>query len=177
MNEIQLFTLIRSVLLQGFAATGRDDVRVKRNYASTKSAAPAQPAIIMHRIGSSRVGWQSRNFRLTETEARDTNVQNHAISFQFNALVPTELEDSESLTANDLLDTAAMILQSRLMLDACKEAGIGIQHIGEIRSNYVQDENDNWEPEPSFDIIVVVKKELIISVGVVTSTGVKIYPV
>ena len=177
MNEIQLFTLIRSVLLQGFSATGRSDVRVKRNYASTKSSAPDAPAIIMHRIDTQRVGWQSRNFRLTETEARDTNVQNHAITFQFNALVPTELEDSESLTANDLLDTAAMILQSRLMLDACKNSGIGIERISAIRSNYVQDENDNWEPEPTFDIIVVVKKELVISVGVVTSADIKIYPV
>lgn len=177
MNEIQLFTLIRSVLLQGFSAVGRADVRVKRNYASTKSSAPDAPAIIMHRIDTQRVGWQSRNFRLTETAAIDTNVQNHAITFQFNALVPTALEDSESLTANDLLDTAAMILQSRLMLETCQKAGIGIERISAIRSNYVQDENDNWEPEPSFDIIVVVKKELVISVGVVTSADIKIYPV
>lgn len=177
MNELQIFALMRTVLLQGFAATGRTDVRVKRSFASTKSSAPDAPAIIMHRIDTQRVGWQSRNFRLTETSATDTNVQNHAITFQFNALVPVELEDSESLTANDLLDTAAMLLQSRLMLEACQAAGIGIQRISAIRSNYVQDENDNWEPEPSFDIIVIVKKELTISVGVVTSADIKIYPV
>lgn len=178
MTELQIFKLIRIVLLQGFAGQDMDNVRVKRSYASTKSSAPDAPAVIMHRIDSLRVGWSSRTFSLTETEARQTTSQNHAITFQFNALVPVEEEETDdTLTAGDLLDTAALILQSRAMLDACKAAGIGIERISAIRSNYVQNENDNWEQEPSFDLVIDVKKELITSVNVVTSTDIKIYPV
>lgn len=178
MNELQLFKLIRAVLLAGFDSQDMDNVRVKRNFAPTKSSAPDSPVIIMHRIDSQRVGWTGRTFSLTNIEARETAVQNHAITFQFNALVPVETEETEdTLTANDLLDTAALILQSRLMLEACKAAGIGIERISAIRSNYVQNENDNWEPEPSFDLVVDVKKTLVTSVNVVTSTDIKIYPI
>lgn len=178
MTELAIFKLIRDVLLAGFAAQGMGAVRVKRSYASTKSSAPDAPAIIMHRIDSQRVGWSGRRFYKEDNAGHQVTMQNHAITFQFNALVPVEDEESlDTLTAGDLLDTAALILQSRAMIDTCKAAGIGIERISAIRSNYVQNENDDWEQEPSFDLVVDVRKELITSVNVVTSTDIKIYPV
>lgn len=178
MTELAIFKLIRQVLLAGFASQNMASVRIKRSYADTKSSAPDAPAIIMHRIDSARVGWTGRSFRLANEIATQTTKQNHAITFQFNALVPEVAEETDdTLTAADLLDIAALILQSRAMLDACKAAGVGIERISAIRSNYVQNESDNWEHEPSFDLVVDVKKELTTSVNVVTSTDIKIYPI
>ncbi len=179
MNELKLFALIRRVLLEGFAAQGFSDVKVKRNYQSVKTSAPAACTIVMHRIDSARIGWQSRNFRLKDDAATDTAYEHHAITFQFNALIPAiepEEETEDTLTPSDLLEMAAMILQSRQMLEACKAAGVGVQPIGGIRSTWQQDENDNWEHAPSFDMIMLVKKALITSVGVVTGADIKIYP-
>lgn len=180
MKEIALFQLIRTVLLNGLAAQGVTGARVKRNYQAVKTSAPVAPTIIMHRIDSQRIGWQSRNFTLSADRGVNTAYQHHAITFQFNALVPPvapEDETADTLTPSDLLELAAMILQSAPMLVACKAAGIGVQPITGIRSNWVQNENDNWEHEPSFDMIVLVKKALITSVDVVTGTDIKIYPI
>lgn len=180
MNELKLFALIRKVLIEGFAAQGLSDVRVKRNYQAVKTSAPASPTIVMHRIDSQRIGWQSRNFQFKADRAIDTAYEHHAITFQFNALIPAvepEDETEDTLTPSDLLEMAAMILQSRQMLEACKAAGVGVAPIGAIRPNWQQDENDNWEHAPSFDMIMLVKKALITSVGVVTGSDIKIYPI
>ncbi len=184
MNEYELFRLIRAHLLSGFADNSLSGVRVVRSYQQIKATAPNGPAIIMHAIGSQRVGWQGRDFRIEGADdnkvATRTDTQNHIKTFQFNALVPLPApgeEADDTLTAGDLLDMAAMLLQNGEMLALCKANGLGIERITAITPNYVQDENDNWEYEPSFDLSVAVKKVLSHSVGVVTSTDVKIYPV
>ena len=70
-----------------------------------------------------------------------------------------------------------MILQSKPMLDALKSAGMGMQVVKAIQSNYIQNEKEQWENVPSFDLVICHKLTLAHSTGVVDGFTSGIYRV
>ena len=70
------------------------------------------------------------------------------------------------MTAADLLRIARMIAVAQR--PRLKSLGINILHINTIAEVQVQNESDNWEYQPSFDITFSVKQELTTDVGRVT---------
>ena len=82
MNEI--FRLIRGVLIAGFSEQGMA-VRVMQSYSGVSSGPPDVPAIIMHHIGTERVGWQSRKGEVVNATGRVVERQNVAETIQFNS--------------------------------------------------------------------------------------------
>ncbi|EKY3117295.1 phage gateway protein [Cronobacter turicensis] len=177
MNEI--FKLIREVLISGFAAQGMT-VRVMQSYAGVSTGPPAVPAIIMHHIASERVGWQSHQARRLAGKAEIVEMQNVAETVQFNVVLPFVKPEDETVdtpTAQGVLTTASMILQSQRMLDATRAAGMGVQVIKPITSNYIQNEAEQWENVPSFDLIICHKLTMTHDVGVVEAFTSGIYPV
>lgn len=177
MNEI--FRLIRSVLIAGFSEQGMT-VRVKQNYSDTSSGPPDVPAIIMHHIGTERVGWQSRKGEVVNAADRVVERQNVAETIQFNAVLPSVKPEDETVdtpTVQGVLTLASMILQSKPMLDALKSAGMGVQVVKAIQSNYIQNEKEQWENVPSFDLVICHKLTLAHSTGVVDGFTSGIYRV
>ncbi|HAW1738194.1 TPA: hypothetical protein JLN31_000897 [Escherichia coli] len=177
MNEI--FRLIRSVLIAGFSEQGMT-VRVKQSYSDISSGPPDVPAIIMHHIGTERVGWQSRKGEVVNAADRVVERQNVAETIQFNAVLPSVKPEDETVdtpTVQGVLTLASMILQSKPMLDALKSAGMGVQVVKAIQSNYIQNEKEQWENVPSFDLVICHKLTLAHSTGVVDGFTSGIYRV
>ncbi|HAW0896327.1 TPA: hypothetical protein JLK53_004044 [Escherichia coli] len=177
MNEI--FRLIRSVLIAGFAEQGMT-VRVKQSYSEVSSGPPDVPAIIMHHIGTERVGWQSRRGEVVNATGRVVERQNVAETIQFNAVLPFVKPEDETVdtpTVQGVLTLASMILQSKPMLDALKSAGMGMQVVKAIQSNYIQNEKEQWENVPSFDLVICHKLTLAHFTGVVDGFTSGIYRV
>jgi len=167
MNEI--YVLLRQVLLGEFARQGMP-VRVMQSYAGVSSGPPDVPALVMHHIASERVGWQSRDAKIVDGESLVIEKQNIAETIQFNAVMPfvkPEDETEDTPTVQGVLTLASMVLQSKTMLDALKGAGMGMQVVKPITSNYIQNEKEQWENVPSFDLIVCHKLTLTHAVGVV----------
>ncbi len=177
MNEI--FKLVRGVLIAGFAEQGMP-VRVMQSYSGISSGPPDVTAIIMHHIGTERVGWQSRKGEVVGIAASVVEKQNVAETIQFNVVlpfVPPENETINTPTAQSVLTLASMILQSKPMLDALKPVGMGVLAVKAIQSNYIQNENERWENVPSFDLVICHKLTLTHSVGVVDEFTSGIYRV
>lgn len=177
MNEI--FKLIREVLIAEFDDHGMT-VRVMQSYSGVSSGPPAVPAIIMHHIATERVGWQSRKPIMIAGKAELHEQQNVAETIQFNVVLPFVKPEDETIdtpTVQGVLTKASMILQSHLMLSATKTAGMGIQAVKAITSNYIQNEAEQWENVPSFDLVICHKLTLTHDVGKVEEITSGIYPV
>lgn len=177
MNERELQLTIRQMLLTGFASQNMP-VRVQRNYQQRSTGTPDVPTIVYHRIATAPSGWQYRKHeRLDKTApngdpyfvAKETHLSNEVITFQFNAIVKDPAPDDESITdvtASDLLLKARMIfVAERTRL---KSLGVNILHITTVADVMVQNESDNWEEQPSFDLQFAVKQELSREVGAAT---------
>lgn len=165
MNEI--FKLIRDVLIAGFAGQGMT-VRVMQSYSGVSTGPPKVPAIIMHHITTERVGWQSRKPRVNNGNPEIVEHQNAAETIQFNAVLPFVKPEDETVdtpTVQGVLTVASMILQSHQMLSALKAAGMGMQVVKPITSNYIQNESERWENVPSFDLVICHKLTLTHDVG------------
>lgn len=177
MNEI--FKLIRQVLIAGFAGNGTT-VRVMQGYSGVSTGPPAVAAIIMHHITTERVGWQSKKPRIVNGKPTLIEEQNAAETIQFNAVLPfvkPEDESGDTPTVQDFLTTASMILQSHAMLSALKSAGMGVPIVKPITSNYIQNEAEQWENVPSFDLVICHKLTLTHDVGKVEQITSGIYRV
>ncbi|SUW63477.1 Uncharacterised protein [Buttiauxella agrestis] len=177
MNAI--FKLLRDVLIAGFAEQGMQ-VRVMQSYTGVSTGPPAVPAIIMHHIATERVGWQSHQLRADAGNPVLIEKQNVAETIQFNAVLPEvnpEDETIDTLSAQGVLTMASMILQSHRMILAVKAEGMGVQVVRSITSNYIQNESEQWENVPSFDLVICHKLTLTHDVGVVEEITSGIYRV
>lgn len=178
MIERELQKVIRDLFMQGFAAQNIA-IRVQRTFQQRNHSAPDVPTLGYHRITTTPVGWQYRRVEKTgEHTGRETHYSNELITYQFNALVVEPSPENESMgdmTAADLLRTARMIAVTQR--PRLKSLGINILAINTIAEVQVQNESDNWEYQPSFDITFSVKQELTTDVGRVTEFTHHIYQV
>lgn len=175
MNEI--FKLVREVLISEFSGMGMQ-IRVLQSYSGISTGPPSVPAIIMHHIASERVGWQSRKTVVQQNSFKIIEQQNIAETIQFNAVLPFTKPEDETIdtpTVQGLLTTASMILQGSIMLSAVKAAGMGLQVVKPIATNYIQNEAEQWENVPSFDLVICHKLTLSHSVGKVEKITSGIY--
>lgn len=160
MNERALEKLIRDNLVMGFASLSLP-IRAQRSYQATNHAAPAIPTLVFHRIATTPVHWVYRKVLFNPDV-----VEHHAnklVTFQLNALVVEPepgLETADDMTAGDYLDKARMMFQSADFLAACKAVGINVLHITTMADIPVQNESDEWESQPSFDVTFAIKDVL-----------------
>lgn len=182
MNERTLQKTIRDLFIRGFTAQGIE-IRTQRNFQQRNHAAPSTPTLVYHRIATTPVGWQYRKYENEQKPdgsfvARETHSSNEIITYQINALVvepdPKD-ETADDMTAADLLKIARMIAVAER--PSLKALGINMLHISTIADVMVQNESDNWEYQPSFDIQFSIKQELIKEVGKVTRLTGHIYRV
>lgn len=169
--------LIRNVLVKSLADSGINNVLVRQNFPSKKTETPSEPFVVFHRVQDMPVHWQSRKAKISNSRKVISHEQHFITTFQVNAFMPRvapEQETVNDLSSEDLLRLVHMILQSQHMLDACKQAGLGLLPALNIAPNWVQDEHDNWINEPSFNLEIASKQKLEWETPVVTSGNVRI---
>lgn len=184
MREIEI-----NILLQGYLRTLLPDfngyplgvVGVQADNQYRQAGRPDEAAIFVHQIGRSRVGWMSRKNTVnkdpdTGLPVSNTRTQKQRIetTFQFSALVPQSPAalDCECLppTEVDVLDAAAMLLQSTYVIDDMRTKGIAMLRVGQVRSLWVAgDDREQNVNNPSFDIIVIHNTEFSVSVPLIDS--------
>lgn len=92
-----------------------------------------------------------------------TETQQYQSTFQISALVTQDPSNTASLTASDICNYAAYVMQSLPAIQALEAMGVGILKIGQIRNPYFSDDRERWEANPSFDF-VLTHKQIISSV-------------
>lgn len=176
-TEKEMFKAIRDVLLAGFAArTPPVVLGVKQAEQPVQQGTPTGPTIFMTLVDQHRYGTPQRTDEWDEQAEvmRHTESQWYESHFQLNALSTQNPKDAAQLTAGDLLNYAAYILQSDAGRQALREDGLGIERVTDVRNPKFQDDRDRFEASPSFDFVLTHKQIVVSEVPVLQSTELRI---
>lgn len=149
MTDEQFRATIRSILLERMADVGLTDYRVLAEYQPT-SQGRDRNAIYFFTVSDSRHGWQGRkySFPATAPDGQAVESQQMQTTLQFGAFVTP----GGSFTALDLVNDAAMLINSMAFAESAHESGIGVQRVTSIRIPHFKNAEDRFEPSPSFDV-------------------------
>lgn len=182
-TEKELFTKIKAVLEAGFAALSLS-VIVKQAWQPTQQGTPTDPAIFMTLVSHHRYGLMRSEdeyippvLPATEGVMRHTDEQVYETMFQLNGLATQDPENPTQLSAGDLMNFAASIMQSEVTRDALRDAGIGIERITDIRNPKFSNDRDRFQASPSLDFVLTHKWIVVTEVPVLQSTELQIIAV
>lgn len=160
MNDLTLFTAVRTVLLSGLAANGYATVPVVQLDQPTLQGRPDGPALLFQKLpGDKRYGWVKRE----DTDDPDNpaqmihrETQFYETTLQIEALGPQPVPGAAlpSSTASDLVNLAAAILQSDAAIASLRAAGLGVLRVTQVRNPFMKNDRDQYEAVPSFDLVV-----------------------
>jgi hypothetical protein len=152
MFDNQLIQVFRPVLTAGLAAAGFNDIQVLQRNQPTMQGRTSGRAVYFNKIIDRPYGFLAKRDVIESGELIHTEIQQYETTFQFDVLAPQDPADLTSLTAADLLKIVSAILQSDIALAVYKAAGIQILAASEPRSVFIENDQDQFEQNPSFDL-------------------------
>jgi hypothetical protein len=177
MNDNALFILIRSIITNGLVAGGITDAEVSRGYQPDQQGADSGKNVYLHKISDHRHGfpfkrdkWETDTMVHTESVIMET-------TFQVDARFIADPSDINALTASDIVNMVAMILQSDIALATLKAQNVGIYRISSIREPYIINDYDRNESSPSFDFTLTHTRSTISETPILETIEPDIYRV
>lgn len=157
MLDNALFFHVRKVLVDGLAA--RDvDAAVKQNYQPTIQGVEDGPCLYYTKLPMDRrYGWPevSDRWNIDQTEFIHTERQEYETTLQITAMLKELATDGVgALTASDLGNVAAAILQSDVARAYLAEQGLSVLRITQVQSGKIVDGEGEFETVPNFDLTV-----------------------
>ncbi len=183
-NEIytQIIIPFLTAQLALFVSDGGYDMQspvVAQNYQPVAQGAPSQATVLVHKITDPRYGAPSRKYEWNSDESKMINTESQIINstFQLSCLFPQTVGNVNQLTATDILQECANILQSDVALTFFKSKEIGVERITNIRTPTFVDDKNRFEFAPSFDFTLTHKRTTIRNVPILTAIESGIYPI
>lgn len=160
MNDNQVIIQLIGAIEAGLTLFNIENVEVLQGYQPTQQGIPEGDAIFIHKIPSRHYGHpKEKNVYNQETGQFDQTREFIRLSkWQINARAQQRPDDIMGLTASDLVEAVADILNMQESRDSLSASGIGIERIAEIRIAYDGNEKERFEQEPSCDIVLNHKK-------------------
>lgn len=157
LTDNEVIAIFLAQLNAGMTALGHTVLITQANQPTLQGAVKAD-SMYFYKIGDKRIGHPHRINRWDTLagEMVDNDVQLMESTYQVSALV----RQPAPLTASDMLNDVAMIMQSDSFIKVLKANGIGILRIGEIRNPYFKDDRDQFQAMPSFDFIVSYNRSI-----------------
>lgn len=162
MIEADVWRSIISVLRTGLDDQGFNNITIHQSYQPVKQGPDSAKSIYIHKITSQRVGHQgikydynsgNNNFDVTEKYWL-------SVTFQLVSLVSQDITNENSITAYDVTDLCAAILQTRTTRKTLLDAGISIERIGQIPVSFSIDDRDEFDLDPTFDFVLLYEQTL-----------------
>lgn len=153
-------TTLRSTVLNGLARYGQSGIAVLQNFASSTQGTSSAPAIYFTKIYARRYGTQGRSYLYLAPNFDKTERYFIEDTYQFNATIKEDVADINGLTASDIIDLVAGILQSIDAINELSAVDIGIERIQQIRTPRVLNDSMQYREEPSFDCVLVYQRTL-----------------
>lgn len=158
MKDNDLFTNIKAVIDAGLAANSVAGVQVIQNYQPTQEGVPDGPIVTMNKEpGDERYG-SPQHVDKWDPTANDgdgamvhTETQILLSTFQVNALLPQAPNPSLNMTASDMLNLVAAILNSDAAIVTFQGLGLGVLRVTKVRNVPFVDDKGRNEFSPSFD--------------------------
>lgn len=170
MLDNEIIAALRTVLLQGFDDLSLS-VEVKQSFQPTQQGANTDPTIYIFKITDKRYGFLDRKSVWDENTLQETHTESQVYesTFQFSALVRQDPSDVASLTASDVANYAASIMQSDKTRESLQELGIGVLRVLDVRNPYFNDDRDQFEGSPNFDLVITYNRVIITQSPVIQS--------
>lgn len=167
MNDKQLNTLIMAQVLPAMPA----GVKLARNFQARQHGASDSAYVYFVKIGDHRHGSPERKdvWNATAGEFDHTETQQYETTYQFAAKVPQDPANMTELTESDILNAVSGIIQSDAVLAAFQAQGVGVLRVTEVRNPYIVSDRDEFEAEPSFDVVFTHKRQQVATVPAVTT--------
>lgn len=180
MSDDELIALFGGIIEAGLVELDITGVTLEQAYASVLIGVTTGAMISFFKVADHRYGirksesvWNPED----EKEIRTTE-QVYESTFQIQALVPQTPSPDFVMTASDLINTVAQILQDEDAVNTFQQSGVGILRVTDVRNPYFMDDHDQFEACPSFDFTLTHKQITTKEVPVIESpieSG--IYPV
>lgn len=149
MLERAIYTLVRAALL----AELPPGVAVEQRNQPLTNGVNTAPTVFMQTIiPARRIGWLGR--RETGEDMLHEETQWLETTLQIGALAWVAPDDDASPTAMDLCRMAADILQGDKGMDLLGAHRVRPLRIGEVRVTYFVNDRDQFEANPSFDVVL-----------------------
>jgi hypothetical protein len=154
MLEIELAVLLRSVIVAGLAVRSIT-AEVKAANQSRQQGVPSGPAIFFFHVDTLDVGWPKKfNVWNPTTSVFDvTKTQRRESRWQIGSLAP-QTPSTTAMTSADYALAVKSILSDDVAINTFAASGVGIQHTTLARSVWFQDDKNQNEENPSFDVIL-----------------------
>lgn len=170
MNDNDVIAVLRTVILAGLARVGQAKIKVKQSYQPRQTAIEDGPAIYLHKILATRYGFPILNDVFQESSQMFDHTESiwRTPTFQVTGLSVQDPADITQLTASDITEITADVLQSSATRRALLASNIGIQRITTIRDNYILNDQERNEQAASFDFIVSYRRSVTTQIPPVT---------
>ena len=176
MNDNQVIRQVIAVLNTGLPALGVNGVLVTRSYQPRQNGVPTGPALFLSKISAPRYGFPGRRdvYNAQRGDFDHTESTWRTPTWQVDGLSTQDPRNLDQLTASDIVEAAADVLQQSSTRNALLQQKIGIQRITNIRENYFIDDRERHEQRPSFDFTLTYRREFTTTVPPVTSFTCKV---
>ena len=199
LTDFDIAELIIQVLRTGLDALGLNAIGIKQQYQPRQVGIESGPTLYFFKVVAPRYGFPSRKdvyqsdsnrFRHTETIWRTPTYQISGYSirtqqrFRDLGFAPTRHNFNRGnfsgtlplLTASDIVEMAADVMQTGSTRLALLARNVGIIRITDVRESYFSDERRRYEQNPSFDFQLSYRHTITTMVDPVASHCIKSYP-
>jgi hypothetical protein len=171
MQDNALIQLISPLITSALIADGYTGVILAQSYQPTQQGVSRLPMVFMQKIYTHRYGWGRSYTKWNPLTLQEELNEDQWIetTFQFSALVTQSVQTPNQYTASDLANEVAAIVQSQAFQVALMAQNVGILRVSEIRNPWFQDDRDQFEALPSFDLVLSSLQTRLSTVPVVSS--------
>lgn len=185
MNDNPLIQLILSVLNGQLADVGLAGTELAKAYQDVRQGVEISPGYAPTKAGyivklyDKRDGFPKEEYVWNETAQMETRTQTQLYhsTFQLTTLAVQVPGAVTMLTASDVANLLAGLLQNANSMRLFQEQGVGILAIDDIRNPYFLDDRDRYEASANFDFTMVHTQVLTKSVPYSDTVTVTLLPV
>lgn len=177
-TDNDIYTLVIGILRDALTARSVNAI-VKQAYQPRQQGTPTQNTVFIHKKPNKRYGFLGRDDVLDLDNDVFTHTESQWIEadFQIGGLAIQNPADSSIMTASDLVNLIATIMQSDVTRSLLIAHDVGILRITNIYNLYFTDDKERFEQHPVFDFTLTYEQIDISEVPVLQSTELKIIEV
>lgn len=178
MTDNDIFKLIIGIIRASLTAQSIT-AQVRQANQPRQQGTPTENTVLIQKLYNKRYGFMFRSDVWDDAAEVIVHTEKQWIeaTYQIDALAIQDPNDSTLLTASDLINVVAQIMQTDSTLVALRTQNVGIYRITQIRNPYFTDDKERFEASPSFDFTVTYEQIYISQTPVLQSTEFNIIPV
>lgn len=129
----------------------------------TQQGIPSEATVFFEILFNRNYGTNRTDYAYDETSGDYTETETQAVisKFQISCLVPQNPSDTSIPTAQDVLEYISAALAGRHGARLFQTHGVNIFKVSEVRTNWFEDDNHQFENHPTFDLDIAHEVQVV----------------